>query len=182
MSAPSLQVDDLIWRNSEFAYKQEVSGLGMMPSGRTMVIGCVDPRVDPAIVMNLQLGEAVVIRNVGGRVTPGTMRTLALLGAIAQAGGKLPGDGWNLVVMQHTDCGIGRLVDHPDALSAELGIAPDEIDAATITDPRRALAADLAVLHANPMLPRGITVSGLLYDTETGRLETIVAPAPLVEH
>jgi carbonic anhydrase len=177
MSVPTLEIDDLIWRNSEFAYRQEFSGLGLMPTGRIVVIGCVDPRVDPAIIMGLQLGEAVVIRNVGGRVTPGTMRTLALLGAIAQAGGNRPGEGWNIVVIHHTDCGITRLVDHPDALAAEFGIAADEIDPETITDPHRALAADLAVLHANPGLPRGVTVSGLLYDTDTGLLETIVPPA-----
>ncbi len=179
MSVPSLQVDDLIWRNSEFAYQQEVSELGLMPSGRTIVIGCVDPRVDPAIVMGLGLGEAIVIRNVGGRVTPAAMRTLALLRAIAQAEGGVAGDGWNLVVLHHTDCGITRLVDNQDALAAELGITPDEIDAETIVDPYRSLAADTAVLHANPLLPRGIAVSGLLYDTRTGRLKTVVPPVPL---
>lgn len=179
MSISTPQIDNLIQRNGEFAYQQEVSGLGMMPTGRTIIIGCADPRVDPTIIMGLRLGEAVVIRNVGGRVTPATLRTLALLGVIAQAGGNRAGDGWNLLVVQHTDCGIARLVDFPDALSAELGIAPAEIDAETIIDPRRALATDLAVLHANPALPRGIIASGLLYDTKTGRLETVVAPAPL---
>lgn len=181
MTLTGLQVDDLIWRNSEFAYQQEFSGLGMMPTGRTIVICCVDPRVDPAIIMKLRLGEAVVIRNVGGRVTPAVLRTLGLLGAIAQTGGNLPGDGWNLVVMHHTDCGISKLIDRPDALAAELGVNPDEIDPETITDPHRALAADTALLHANPLLPRGISVSGLLYDTETGRLETIVPPVPLAQ-
>lgn len=180
VSISGLQVPDLLARNSEFADQQDVAGLGMMPTGRTIVIGCVDPRVDPAIVMDLRLGEAVVIRNVAGRVTPAAMRTLALLGAIAQAGPNRPGEGWNLVVLHHTDCGITRLVDRPDALAAEFGVAPGDIDADTITDPRRSLAADIAVLQANPMLPRGIAVSGLLYDTKTGRLETIVGPTPLV--
>src|SRR5262249_44728882 len=106
-------------------------------------------------------------------------RTLALLGAIAQTEGGRAGDGWSLVILHHTDCGITRLVGQPYALAAELGIKPDEVDPATITDPRRALAADTAALHANPLLPRGIAVSGLLYDTETGRLETVVPPAPL---
>src|SRR5207253_2805031 len=121
------QVADLIRRNSEFAHRQDVSGLGLMPTGRTIVIGCADPRVDPAIVMGLRLGEAVVIRNVGGRVTPATMRTLAVLGAIAQAEGNRPGDGLSVVVVHHTDCGITRLAGRPDVLAAELGVAPDEI-------------------------------------------------------
>lgn len=174
-----LQVPDIIARNSEFAWQQDVSGLGMLPSGRTIVIGCVDPRVDPAIIMRLHIGEVLVIRNVGGRVTPTTLRTLAVLGAIAQTQGGRAGEGWNLIVLHHTDCGITRLVDRPEVLAADLGIAPDDIDVDTIVDPHRSLAADIAVLQANPMLPRGIAVSGLLYDTKTGRLETIVEPTPL---
>jgi carbonic anhydrase len=35
-----------------------------------MVVGCVDPRVDPAHVLGLSNGEAAIIRNVGGRITP----------------------------------------------------------------------------------------------------------------
>ncbi|WP_425343349.1 carbonic anhydrase [Pseudofrankia saprophytica] len=35
-----------------------------------MVVGCVDPRVDPTHVLGLEQGEAAVIRNVGGRITP----------------------------------------------------------------------------------------------------------------
>jgi carbonic anhydrase len=55
-----------------------------MPSGSLQVIGCVDPRVDPANVLGLKLGEAAVIRNVGGRVTPATLRTLAMLAKVVQ--------------------------------------------------------------------------------------------------
>ena len=34
-------------------------------------------------------------------------------------------------------------------------------------------------MRANPLLPPGLTVSGLLYDTQSGRLETVVAPTAL---
>lgn len=172
-------VDALIRKNNAFAEAHDVAGLSMLPSGRTMILGCVDPRVDPAVVLGLQLGEAVVIRNIGGRITPSVLRTLALLAAIARSGGTQPGPGWNLVVIHHTDCGIGRLLDHPDALAAELGTGPDALDRDSISDPRASLTVDLATLRANPLLPRGLIVSGLLYDTANGRLETVVAPAVL---
>jgi carbonic anhydrase len=172
-------VDELVRRNGEFAERNAVAGLGLLPAGQMIVLGCVDPRVDPAVVLGVRLGEAAVIRNIGGRVTPAALRTLALLGAIARGGGQQPGGGWNLVVVHHTDCGISRLVGHPEALAAELGTSPDALDHASLADPRASLVADLAALHANPMLPAGLIVSGLLYDVDTGRLETVVAPAPL---
>jgi carbonic anhydrase len=63
----------------------------------------------------LQRGEALVIRNIGGRITPGAMQTIAMLGAIAQNEGVDPGAaGMEIIVLQHIDCGITRLHDHPD--------------------------------------------------------------------
>jgi carbonic anhydrase len=44
--------------------------LTIHPSGNMMVIGCVDPRVDPGHVLGLSNGEAAIIRNVRGRITP----------------------------------------------------------------------------------------------------------------
>jgi len=61
---------DLTERNAAFASKGFVSGLTINPRGNMMVIGCVDPRVDPGHVLGLDNGEAAIIRNVGGRITP----------------------------------------------------------------------------------------------------------------
>ena len=83
-------VDEFLRRNGEFADRQDVAALTQMPSRRTIILGCVDPRVDPAIVLGVQLGEAIVIRNIGGRMTPATLRTMALLGMIPQLEGAGP--------------------------------------------------------------------------------------------
>jgi carbonic anhydrase len=178
-TATSSVADELVRRNREFAAGHDVAGLPLLPTGRTIVLACADPRVDPAIVLGVRLGEAAIIRNIGGRVTPSALRTLALLAAITRSGGRQPGPGWNLVVMHHTDCGISRLVDHPDALAAELGTSPDALDPASLIDPRASLTADLAALRANPALPPGLITSGVLYDTDTGHLHTVIAASPL---
>ena len=169
--------DELLRRNAEFAGTHDVAELALMPSLQTMVLCCVDPRVDPAAVLGVQLGEAAVIRNVGGRVSPAAVRTLAMLALIARTNEVQPGTGWQLVVLHHTDCGIRDLAAYPDALAYEFDVAADALDMTTIVDPRASLRADLTELHANPMLPRGLVVSGLLYDTSTGLVETVVAPA-----
>jgi len=63
-------IDTLAERNDDFVRTRFVPGLPMLPRLRTLVVGCVDPRVDPAHVLGLETGDAAVIRNVGGRVTP----------------------------------------------------------------------------------------------------------------
>jgi carbonic anhydrase len=105
--------DTLLERNQDFAAHHFTKDLSMEPRLRTMIIGCVDPRVDPAHVLGLGLGEAIVIRNVGGRITPATLETLGMLGEIAQREGGSP-TGFHLVVLHHTHCGITRLDQDPD--------------------------------------------------------------------
>jgi carbonic anhydrase len=38
----------------------------------------------------------------------------------------------------------------------------------------KAVAVDVAALKANPLLPGGFLVTGLVYDVTTGRIETVV--------
>ena len=172
-------IDVLAERNADFASHQFSPDLTISPTLKTMIIGCVDPRVDPTRVLGLELGEAVVIRNVGGRVTPATLKTMVMLGKVGQANGGGPGVGWNLVVLHHTDCGMTDLAAFPDLLAEYFEILPDQLEAKAVSDPIASVKVDVAVLKQTPFLPGGFLVSGLVYDVVTGRIETIVAPASL---
>ena len=87
--------------------------------------------------------------------------------------------GLNLVVFQHTDCGITRLARVPDRLAPYLGVAPEELEAEAVSDPYAAVAVDVAVLKANPSLPSATIVSGAVYDVATGRIAMVAPPEPL---
>ena len=172
-------VSTLIERNARYAARAHPAQASMMPSLKTIVISCADPRADPAHVLGLASGEALVIRNIGGRMTPSTLQTMATLRAIAQAEGGPPGPGWNVVLLQHTDCGITRLAGQPELLAGLFGIDPSEVPAKTVGDPRAAVVGDVADLRANPLLPGEFIVSGLVLDVTTGVVDRVVAPAPL---
>ena len=174
-------VEILAQRNADFAAHRFSRGLHLMPSLKTLILGCADPRVDPAQIFGLDLGDAVVVRNLGGRVNPGTLQTLSLLGMIGRAMGGVPGDDWNLVVLHHTDCGITRLAGFPDQLADHLGIPADELDAKAVDDPWTSVAVDVALLKRTPSMPPDMVVSGFVYDVATGLVEQVVAPAPLRE-
>lgn len=176
-------IDALVERNAHFAAGRFRPGLAMMPTLRTMIIGCADPRVDPADVFGLEQGDAVVIRNVGGRITPATLQTMVMLRLIAAVDpGGPPGPGWNLVVLQHTDCGINRLTGYPELLADHLGVDQAELDAKRITDPKSAVAVDVAALRANPFLPAELAITGFVYDVETGLVERVAGDPARVEN
>lgn len=173
-------IDSLTKRNESFAASHFVAGLKMMPSRKTIIISCADPRVEPAEIFGLTTGEAAVIRNVGGRTDPGTLETMALLRKVVNAMGGDIGPGWNLVVMHHTDCGIRHCqTQAPELLAKHMGVAVSELDSMAITDPYAAIVLDVAVLQDNPKSPSGALVTGLVYDVATGKVEIVVPTAPL---
>ena len=162
--------DDLVRRNAAFAATGAFAGLAFPTSDTLQVLGCVDSRVDPSDVLGLELGEAVVMRNIGGRITPAALRSWALLGRLSQ--GQPPGG--HLVILHHTDCGITRLADYPEQLAAFFEIPVEELASKAVADPYAAVRIDTTI--ARHALPPGRLVSGLVYDVATGLIE-IVDPA-----
>jgi len=171
--------DDLSRRNATYASDLFASGLTISPAGNLMVIGCVDPRVDPTHLWGLENGEAAVIRNVGGRVTPATLRTLKMLAKVGKANAETrrPGD-WNLVILHHTDCGMTDLASSTDMLAEYFEVPVWELDNKAVADPVRSVRVDVEVIQRNLRGP-AFFVSGLVYDVDTGLVETVVPPTPL---
>jgi carbonic anhydrase len=166
----TISSDELVRRNAAFAATGAFAGLPFPTSGTLQVLGCVDSRVDPSDVLGLELGDAVVMRNIGGRITPATLRSWALLGRLSQG---QPAGG-HLVILHHTDCGIIRLADYPEQLAAFFEIPEGELAAKAVADPYAAVRLDAAI--ARRALPPGRLVSGLVYDVNTGLIE-VVDPA-----
>jgi carbonic anhydrase len=180
-------LDSLLERNRNFAAQQSAAGT-LMPSlprallnVRAIIIGCADMRVDPADVLGIKPGEAVVIRNIGGRITPELLEELGLLGRIGEVAGEVPGGGgeFHIIVLQHTDCGITRLVGDPAMLAHYFQIQERELMTKAVKDPRAAVTADVASLRAIPALPGQWLLSGLVFDVATGLVEIVVPPAPI---
>ena len=84
-----------------------------------------------------------------------------------------------MIVLQHTDCGITRLARDPAVLAPYFQIQESELKTEAITDPRAAVAADVAALRAIPALPGTWLISGLVYDVATGLVEIVAPPAPV---
>jgi carbonic anhydrase len=168
----------LLQRNEQFAAAYTPGPLGP-PATQVVVVTCLDHRVDPAIILGLQLGDAVVIRNTGGRVTPEVIGDIAYLAFLAGElfSGIVAAEGlFEVAVVHHTQCGTGFLADpgfrHRAAEST--GTPEAALEAAAVADPETTVRADVGRLLAAPSLSPRVSVSGHVYDIATGRVTTVV--------
>jgi carbonic anhydrase len=172
-------VEELLERNKQFAAHHH-SDQPTIPRLRTCVVSCPDPRVDPAQVLGLELGDAAVVRAAAGRISPIVLQQLQFLVATGAALGA--GDAsFELVLMQHTDCAIRHFTgpESREGLAAFLGCAVDQLDGKAVTDPYAAVRVDIGALAANPLIPDSLSVTGLVYDVQTGRVELVERRSPL---
>src|SRR5215469_14990440 len=153
----TIYTPELIQRNLTFSASGAFKGLPFPTNPALRVIGCVDSRVDPGDVLGLKLGEAVVMRNVGGRVTPEALRSWALLGRlgaglVAQRG--TPGD-----PAPH-GLWIRRLASYPEQLAAFFEIPVADLGSKAVEDPYASVRIDVDI--ARHRLPPDLLVSGLV--------------------
>jgi carbonic anhydrase len=162
-------------RNRAFAAAGGHEGAVVFPNLRLFVITCLDPRVDPAHFLGLRLSDAMVVRNVGGRVTPEVTNDVAFIGQIAET--LLPdGPLFEVAVIHHTQCGAGALADdtfrrrYADRIGAEESTLREH----AVLDPAATVTSDVERLRSAPAIPRRVTVSGHVYDVVTGVVQTII--------
>jgi len=168
----------LLERNEQFARTYTPAPLGP-PTAQVLVVSCLDHRVDPAIILGLQLGDAVVIRNAGGRVTPAVIDDIAYLAYLAGQlfGGQVFADSlFEVAVVHHTQCGTGFLADPSFRRQAAeaTGLAEAALEASAVADPHTTVKADVERLLTSPLLSPKVSVSGHVYDIATGRVTTTV--------
>jgi carbonic anhydrase len=172
--------DELVERNARFATtgaKDRVPAIPFLPNRQVYILTCIDPRVDPAAIFDLSLGDAIVARNVGGRVTPAVVQDLAWISFLHET--KTPDAEWfEFAVVHHTDCGSGFLADDElrHDFAARGGYDEAGLAALAVLDPARTVAEDVATLAGAPQLSPRVTVSGYAYDVRTGRVTRVVPP------
>jgi carbonic anhydrase len=135
--------------------------LDQRPTRRLAVVTCMDARIDVFAVLGLELGDAHVIRNAGGRLTDDVLRSLALSSSVLGVD--------TVVLMQHTRCGLEGASDAE--LRARTGA---DLDFLPIADHEASLRADVERLSSTPSLSALRTIAGFVYDVDSGRVEDTV--------
>jgi carbonic anhydrase len=166
------EVDRFNEANASFAEGFDQGDLEIPPARPLAVLTCIDARVDPARFLGLDLGDAHVIRNAGGRATDDTIRSLLI-------------SSWLLgtrefAVIHHTDCGMTKFTDPVlrDMIRDQAGVEVD-IEFLSFPDPEQSARDDVDAIRGTKGFPEGVTVSGHVYDVRTGRLHEVVGPTVL---
>jgi carbonic anhydrase len=171
-------------RNEQFAASGamwEVPGIPFIPFNQLYLITCIDPRVEPSAVLGAKLGEAIVARNIGGRVTPAVIKDFAWICHLHE--NKTPDADWfEVAVMHHTDCGSALFADEQlrRGYAARGGYDEETASAMAVLDPAKTVREDIELLNTAPELAdsrQRFRIGGYAYDLQTGRVTTIVDPA-----
>jgi len=162
-------------RNRVFAAERGHRDAVVFPRLGLFVVSCLDPRVDPAHFLGLCLGDAVVVRNVGGRVTPEVINDIAFIGQIAET--VLPdGPLFEVAVIHHTQCGSGALADATirRRYAERIGVDEKTLQERAILDPAATVKRDVERVRSSRAIPERVDVSGHVYDVVTGLVGTVV--------
>ena len=168
-------IEAALERNRAFAAAGGHEGAVVFPNLRLFVITCLDPRVDPAHFLGLGLSDAIVVRNVGGRVTPEVINDVAFIGQIVE--NALPdGPLFEVAVIHHNQCGAGALADDTfrGRYAERVGADESTLRQRAVLDPAATVTRDVERLRSAPAISPRVNVSGHVYDVVTGLVETVI--------
>jgi carbonic anhydrase len=161
------QLDVLLEANRSFAAGFDRRDLPAPPARKVALLVCMDARLDPARFLGLDLGDAHVIRNAGGRATEDAIRSLII-------------SSWLLgtrefAVVHHTGCGMLTFSNEElrARLRTETGADAWGIDFLPFGDLEESVREDVRRIRSSPFIPKDIPVRGFVYDVQTGLLNEV---------
>jgi carbonic anhydrase len=163
-------LDELLQANQRFAGAFDKGDLSMPPARRVAVLTCMDARLHPEQFLGLEIGDAHVTRNAGGRASDDAIRSLVISSTLLGT--------TEFIVIHHTDCGMLTFTNDElrGKLADERGADASSIDFLPFSDLDQSVRDDVDRIQGSPLLADDITVSGFVYDVETGALRQVVSP------
>ncbi|WP_028658733.1 beta-class carbonic anhydrase [Nocardioides insulae] len=157
--------DDLLAANQTYAADFHLGGFDGIAKAGVAIVTCMDSRIDPLRIVGLSPGDAKILRNPGGRVTPQALEALVLAVHLLNVD--------RVVIIPHTRCAVAS--NSEEELRAKVSEAAGQ-DASwqplhVITDQVAELHHDVQKVRSHPLIPDTIQVGGFIYDVDTGLLE-----------
>ena len=167
MLFPHSDFSDVIRANELFVTGFQHSELTGTAKKGLAIVTCMDSRISPLAVVGMQAGDAKILRNAGARVTDDVLRTLVLASYLLGVN--------RVLVMPHTDC---RMASADEAtihstIEEQFGVNTRSLEFRTVSDQRAALAIDVTRIRSYPLLQKGVSVAGAIYNVSTGQLEPV---------
>ena len=164
---PHDKFDDLLAANSEYQKTFKYSELTGRAQKGLAIVTCMDSRINPLSVVGMRSGDAKILRNAGARVTEDVLRTLVLATYLLGVD--------RILIMPHTDC---RMASAEEAeihatIKEQYGVDTRSLEFRTVADQIRALAIDVQRVRSYPLIRKGVSVAGAVYNVADGSITPI---------
>ena len=167
MDFPNSEFSDVLDANGTFVKGFQHSELTGTARKGLAIVTCMDSRISPLDVVGMQAGDAKILRNAGARVTEDVLRTLVLASYLLGV--------TRVLVMPHTDCrmAISDEASIHATIKSQFGVDTSSLEFRTSSNQRESLVEDVARIRSYPLLHKGVSVAGAIYNVSTGQLEPI---------
>ncbi|KAI1880574.1 hypothetical protein JX265_000814 [Neoarthrinium moseri] len=162
---------NLVEKNEEYASKFTKGHLALPPAKAYLVLTCMDARIDPAAAFGIDLGDAHVIRNAGASAKD-AQRSIIISEQLL--GTK------EILLVKHTGCDM-LTFSNEDAhglvkknLGASAAAEIGTLNFLPFSDLEQAVRDDVEFIKKTETIPKDVTVSGWVYEVETGKVKQIV--------
>lgn len=177
---------EILEYNKQFVANREYEKYraGKYPEKKLAILSCMDTRLTELLpaALGLKNGDAKIIKNAGAVVThPFGSVVRSLLVAIVELGVE------EVMVIGHTDCGVQHI--DADLILGHLqqrGISMEKIEMLKYAGVdfekwlcgfntiRESVEDTVRTLREHPLIPRDVTITGYIMNTETGELYPVV--------
>ncbi len=144
------------------------------PRLRTVILTCMDSRIDPAALFDLKPGEVHVLRNAAAHATPDVLRSLAVSQSLLGT--------TEILVLGHTECGLHGQTEEQVAAAVKRasGHLPD-MPMGVFADVDEAVYRSVEAIRDCDFLPHRDLVRGYVLDVTNGTLRTAGEASPNTE-
>ena len=149
--------DELVSNAEAYAATFTLGDLPLPPAKGVAVVACMDARLNVYGLLGLHEGDAHVIRNAGGVVTPDELRSLAISQRLLGTTG---------IILIFTDD------EFRAEIHADTGIKPTWASEA-FTDLDEDVLQNIARIKADPFIPAKDAIRGFVYDVKDGSLREV---------
>lgn len=101
MGSPTANAQHILTSNRSFTEEFDKGNLPIPPARQLAIVTCMDARLNPESFLGLEAGDAHVIRNAGGRIDLGALRSLVISQRLLNTK--------EVAVVHHTDCGASSV-------------------------------------------------------------------------
>ena len=163
-------IDHIISANQEYAKEfGKKSDLGAPPLRRLAVLTCMDARLEPLEFLGLELGDAHMIRNAGGRASDDAIRSIVISNTHLGTN--------ELLIIHHSECGMEGFTQQEmgELLKEKLNTIEGEfVNWLSIADRIESVKSDAIHIRHHPLVSKEIKISGYLFNTKTGLLQEVI--------